>query len=204
MVLSLFLERFILAPNEHYGTLPRDLEMLGTGCTFAESLFCNLKWLLLSSRLQALCCPRSWSLRSKMRLPPYCERGPTQGKGREERNLQYSAQLLWHVQGHLFFFFFTATVLLRHFLFLMWSCLWSVLHFNRAAQIVITCKMQMYIYWFWTWFLYWYWHEYFISEKYLYLNVICLLIKFIWWSCVVIRRKNTHQIQVWFESSERK
>lgn len=50
-----------------------------------KSLFCNLKWLLLSSRLQALCCPRCWSLRSKMRLPQCCERGLTQGKRREGR-----------------------------------------------------------------------------------------------------------------------
>lgn len=175
---------------------PRDLEMLGKDCTFAESLFCNLKWLLLSSRLQALCCPRSWSLRSKMRLPPYCERGPTQGKRREEKNLQYSAQLLWHEQGHLFFYCYciTATFLILNVV-LPTKC--ATLY--CAAQIVITCKM--YIYWFWTWFLYWYWHEYFISEKYLYLNVICLLIKFIWWSSVIMSRKMYWQI--WFELSDR-
>lgn len=56
------------------------------GCSLqaavTKSLFCNLKWLLLSSRLQALCCPRSWSLRSKMRLPRCFESG---GGGRKKR-----------------------------------------------------------------------------------------------------------------------
>lgn len=90
-------------PNEHCDTLLRDLEMLGAGCTITLSLFCNLKWLLLSSRLQGSCCPRSWSLRSKMRLPQCCETGSTQrGRRGEEKNLQYSARLLWHLKGHLF------------------------------------------------------------------------------------------------------
>lgn len=94
---------FLPVPNKHYVVVLKDLEMLGTGCTVTKSLFCNLKWLLLSSRLQASCCPRCWSLRSKMRLPQCCESGLTQGERREEKNLQYSAQLLWHVQGHLFY-----------------------------------------------------------------------------------------------------
>lgn len=63
----------------------------------------NLKWLLLSSRLQASCCPRCWSLRSKMRLPQCCESGPTRGEKREEKNLQYSSRIIWHVQGRFFY-----------------------------------------------------------------------------------------------------
>lgn len=59
----------------------RDLEMLSTECTVTESLPINLKRLLLSSRLQASCCPRCWSLRSKMRLLQCCEWADT---GEEE------------------------------------------------------------------------------------------------------------------------
>lgn len=72
----------------------QDLEALCK--VYSQSVFRDLKWLLLSSRLQASCCPTSWSLRSKMRLPPCCERGPAPGKtGRKE--------LAVLVQGHLFF-----------------------------------------------------------------------------------------------------
>lgn len=101
--LCLNMECSLPVPNEHFHTRPRDLEILSTGCTVTEILFFNLKWLLLSSRLQASCCPRCWSLRSKMRLPQCCESRPTRGEKREEKNWLYCARLIWHVQGHLFY-----------------------------------------------------------------------------------------------------
>lgn len=87
-----------------------------------KSLFCNLKWLLLSSRLQESCCPRCWSLRFKMRLPQCCERGPTQGKrGREEKNLQYLVPLTCARTSFLKLLYHSNVWV--HFLFLTCCCL---------------------------------------------------------------------------------
>lgn len=140
--------------------------MLGTGCTVTESLFCNLKWLLLSSRLQASCCPRSWSLRSKMRLPQCCESGPTgEEEGRKELTALYSAPL---TSARTSFFTATVSIRLSSSLILnvllpmgikVWctSLCYSNSHHMQSAKCIFIG--------FWTWFLYWSWHEDFISEK---------------------------------------
>lgn len=128
---QLIWEPFFPAP--HCSTLLRDLEMLCTERTVTESLFCDLKWLLLSSRLQELCCPRSWSLRFKMRLPQCCESATTEGKKTKERNLQYSTQLLWHVQGHLFYSYYCN----------IWAC--DILNMWLPTGIQVWCTLMYYL-----------------------------------------------------------
>lgn len=157
-------------PKEHYDTLPKGpWDARHRLYSYTQSLFCNLKWLLLSSRLQASCCPRCWSLRSKMRLLQCCEWADTgEDEGRKERT--YSTLLSsWHVQGHLFF---TATVslrCLRTFFILnvllptgikMWCtllwysnshCMQSVhlLILNMVFVLILTALCsKVYIYWF--------------------------------------------------------
>lgn len=136
------LNDFLPVPNEHYSTLRRDLEMFGTGCTVTESLFCTLKRLLLSSRSQASCCPRCWSLRSKTRLPQCCESGPAQGKRRQEKHLQRSAQLLWRARTSFLPLRRLSTFLILKRVVLMdikvWCTLWcysNSQHMQKSAFI---------------------------------------------------------------------
>lgn len=140
--------------------LPRDLEMFRAGCAAPEILLCNIKWLLLSSRLQASCCPRSWSLRSKMRLPQCCENRATQG---EEENLQSAAQFLWHVQGHLFCCY-CITAMFQCISFFL-CCTQQGCNLLYSITQSLHAKYKVYIYWFWAWFLYWSKHEHFTSES---------------------------------------
>lgn len=69
---------FPSVPKQHYGSGPKGLWDAWCRLHTHSSVLCNLKWLPLSSRLLASCCPKCWSLRSRMRLLQRCE--PTQGK----------------------------------------------------------------------------------------------------------------------------
>lgn len=137
----------VLYQEDILTSFQRGLVMLSTECTVTESLLCNLKWLLLSSRLQASCCPRCWSLRSKMRLLQCCEWADTgEEEGIKELPALCSVPLI-RARTSLFYFFFLfpAAVSLQfwgHFLFKTCCCLQA----SRCGalycvtQIAITCK----------------------------------------------------------------
>lgn len=150
---------FLCVPNEHYQALQ-------------IQKVCDLKWLFLSSRLQASCCPRCWSLRSKMRLLQSYKSRSAQGK-RRYSTLLSSSDMCKDIFFFSFSFFFYCYYITAMFEDIFHSqCAVDYRHKSVVHFIVFppnSHQMQSVYLLVLTWFLYWHWHASFISEKSIYI-----------------------------------